>query len=438
MLVKLFATGTGQAKSAIDYLLGDKDHTGKTRAVKPEILEGNPKITANLIDSCTREHKYNSGAIAFRDGEKPTSEQIEKVMASFEATFFAGLKKDKNFNILWIRHEDKGNTELHFLTPMTEISKKTRLNIHPPGKKNLEFFNSWVAVTNQQLGFAQVVPDPLKRALSAFEAKIPKGQKKAGKLESIHKILEQRIKNGSIQNRDQLCSFLESKNVTITRKGKDYISICAEGTKPVRLKGSIYSENSNYQQILVESSKAKSSKFLNKDEFLAVHSCLKTHIQNRQQFNAKCFLFKKVPRYMRTIEKSGTSKPVVAKDKPISVSKISTDFDKLSAISKIEAVKQEISGIKFPTHQASTTTSTDSPGPSIAPSGAFEAVQASLVSLGEIQASIDAAVADVATAKDPAKRAHAEHRLAALLANKARMEERLAQAKKREINSLKL
>ena len=140
---------------------------------------------------------------------------------------------------------------------------------------------------------------------------------------------------------------------------------------------------------------------------------------------------------MRTIEKSGTSKPVVAKDKPISVSKISTDFDKLSAISKIEAVKQEISGIKFPKPQASPT-STDSPGPSVAPSGAFEAVQASLVSLGEIQASIDAAVADVATAKDPAKRAHAEHRLAALLANKARMEERLAQAKKREINSLKL
>jgi hypothetical protein len=34
--------GKNNAKKAAAYLLSDTDHTGKTRAVKPEILDGDP------------------------------------------------------------------------------------------------------------------------------------------------------------------------------------------------------------------------------------------------------------------------------------------------------------------------------------------------------------------------------------------------------------
>lgn len=425
MLVKIFDTGKGKASSAINYLIGDKDHTGKIRSVKPEIIAGDAKITEQLIDSCTRELKYKSGVVAFGNHEKPTQEQIEKVIFNFEKSFFAGLKKDENFNILWVRHEDKGNTELHFLTPMTEISTGKRLNIHPPGKRNLEFFNSWVAINNQKLGFAQVVQDPLKKALSAFEAKVPKGQKRSKKSDLIHEVLEHSIRSGKIRNRDELCKFLESKNIKVFRKGADYISIGSD-KKHVRLRGSIYSENANYQQILLESNKAQQPKFLNKEEFLQIASRLKNHISDRQQYNSSNYLEKKVPRFMRNALKSVqvNLKSNVVATKPAPVSKISTDTQKLEAISKVQAVK---SG-------ASNTSSGSTVEASPAPSTAFDAVMALQESVGNLQTAIDAAVADVATAKDPAQRANSQRRLAALQIQKMRLLERMAQAKKRQLN----
>lgn len=93
--MKIFDTGKGKASSAINYLIGDKDHTGKIRSVKPEIIAGDAKITEQLIDSCTRELKYKSGVVAFGNHEKPTQEQIEKVIFNFEKSFLQDSRKMK-------------------------------------------------------------------------------------------------------------------------------------------------------------------------------------------------------------------------------------------------------------------------------------------------------------------------------------------------------
>ncbi|WP_409259252.1 relaxase/mobilization nuclease domain-containing protein [Paraburkholderia sp. HC6.4b] len=79
-----------------------------------------------------------SGAIAFRDTERPTREQLHGVIRTFKETFCPGFSGDQ-FNSLFVLHEDKGNTEVHFVVPMIEFAsgRGKRINIHPPGGQNV-------------------------------------------------------------------------------------------------------------------------------------------------------------------------------------------------------------------------------------------------------------------------------------------------------------
>jgi hypothetical protein len=177
MNVTIFPTGTGSAKSAVDYLLSEVDHEKKTRSVMPEILFGDPNTFAEIANGTNRKHKYTSGVISFRDHESISTEQINNLIETFRSTFLPGLKADENFADFWVMHRDKGNLELHFLYANTELASNSQLTIHPPGEKNIQFFNTFVSVMNETFGFAQVVPDPLKISLNAFEAKSPNGKK---------------------------------------------------------------------------------------------------------------------------------------------------------------------------------------------------------------------------------------------------------------------
>ena len=51
MIVRIFKSGVSKGESVVKYLLGNKDHTGMERAVKPEILEGNQTTIDVIADS---------------------------------------------------------------------------------------------------------------------------------------------------------------------------------------------------------------------------------------------------------------------------------------------------------------------------------------------------------------------------------------------------
>src|SRR5574343_372565 len=193
MNINIFPTGTGSARRAANYLLGDKDHTGKVRSIKPELLHGNADTFCAIADSTTRVHKYTSGAIAFRDNEHPTLEQIQQVIDAFRATFLPRLREGENYADMWVMHRDKGNVELHFLYANTELTSGKQLNIHPPGQKNIEFFNNFVRVANDSLGYAQVTPDPLKAALSKLDHKSPDFKDSKATKELIGRDLQRKI-----------------------------------------------------------------------------------------------------------------------------------------------------------------------------------------------------------------------------------------------------
>jgi hypothetical protein len=292
MNVNIFPTGTGSAQSAINYLLSDKDHLAKIRSIQPEIIYGDPETFVAIADATFRKHKYTSGAIAFRDNETITEDQIHTLISTFRSTFLPGLKPDENYADFWVLHRDKGNIELHFLFSNTELSSSQQLNIHPPGQKNIEFFNTFVSLTNHAFGFAQVVPDPLKEALKPFEPRQPANGKKYKKDgTSLAEKLHTSIINGTISSRDQLLNYITKQGVEINRVGADYITVQIPGAKKgVRVYGDLFRNDGDYKAMVHAHHQSKIPKYLTTEEAQTQQLKLTQAIHARYEFNRKRYL----------------------------------------------------------------------------------------------------------------------------------------------------
>lgn len=291
MNVTIFPTGTGGAQSAVNYLLSDVDHNKKKRAVEPEILYGDPESFVAIANATARKHKYTSGVIALRDTEALSDRQIDEVIKGFRATFLPSLEADKNYADFWVAHREKGNLELHFLYANTELTSGSQLNIHPPGEKNIQFFNTFASVTNDALGFAQVVPDPLKIALKPFEAKSPKGADSKKAKNDLSAKLHTNILNGKIKDRNQLIGFLTKNGVHVAMVTDDYVTVKLPGTeKNKRLRGPLFEKHSDYQDLVKQHHESKIPKFLTPDESQAQQAKLAQFIKERSDFNHQRYL----------------------------------------------------------------------------------------------------------------------------------------------------
>ncbi|QBP73868.1 relaxase [Herbaspirillum huttiense] len=302
MIVRIFRSGISSGESPVNYLLGDVDPAGQSRSVAPEVLAGDPQTTIDVINSIQRKHKYISGCLSFRDSEKPSREKLLEVIDDFKATFCPGLTSN-HFNSLFVLHQDKGNTEVHFVIPTQELTSGRRMNIHPPGKANLEFFEAYTRVTNHRMGYAQIVPNPLKMAFSDFERKTPLGRREQSDKRWVHRNLVKAVVEGTIQNRDDLCRYLDEEfGITVTRQGDDYLSVkFPGGQKAKRLRGPLYSSDADYQSLLEQSEIAKQPKYLTKKEFESEKTCLSQFIQERRQFNEQTYLAaRKIRRLVRS------------------------------------------------------------------------------------------------------------------------------------------
>lgn len=249
MIVNIFNRhAKATAKGPVQYLLSEHDHTGKKRSVPPVVLEGDPAITDKLIDSLPFEHTYVAGCISFRYDEHPTAEQKRECMREFERCFMAGLDRS-GYNILWVEHQDKGRVELNFVVPRVELSTMKSMNIHPPGKKNIDFFHTFEVVMNDRFGYDQIERNPEKLKKNGYELKILAQTLRDGKLigkaqkEKVHEHLVKKIKTGDIRNRAQLIDYMKSRGSEFSRTGDDYISLRSSTGKNVRFKGYIYENN---------------------------------------------------------------------------------------------------------------------------------------------------------------------------------------------------
>lgn len=257
MIVRIFSSGISKGEGPVNYLLSDTDHTGKSRAVKPEVLEGSPSTTVDIINTIDRKWKYVSGVIAFRHNEQPTQTQMLEILRKFKSTFCAGLAPDQ-FNSLFVLHRDKGNTEIHFVVPMIELITGKRLNIHPPGQKNQDLYEAFTKVVNHEMGYEQVIPDQLKLISADHTLKSPEFKENHRKTRVLEQYIQKAVKSGLVSNRNELCQWLDHElGVTVTRQGKDYISVkLTQNTKAHRLRGPLFEAQANYRDILAVSRKS--------------------------------------------------------------------------------------------------------------------------------------------------------------------------------------
>ena len=446
MIVRIFNAGISKGESPVNYLLSERDHTGEQRAVMPFVLSGNPDTTIAVINSIQRKHKYVSGAIAFRDTERPTREQLHGAIRTFKETFCPGLSGDQ-FNSLFVLHEDKGNTEVHFVVPMIEFAsgRGKRMNIHPPGGQNVRLYEAFTQVMNHRLGYAQVIPDPLKLAMSGFERRTEVGQRDRDNKLYLHKRLTRMIRSGEVANRDQLCHVLsEEFGVEITRQGRDYISVKFPGdAKAKRFRGPFYRADADYGRLLQQAQEAKRDRYLSPVEYEQARTTLGALVEVRRQFNVQAYLSPRrlrpaSPRSVRrttykptTTRKETSMKPEVTAIKQIvreamhAVGLIRTSRPTTSVRSKVLVLNNMHSIRERAAYQPDE-------DKAHADMDLVHEVEGALCA---IQSDINGATADVNHSKTPEQRSRAELRLIRLMAQKRRLEIQLGQAKIRQLNN---
>lgn len=250
MLIKFFARGRGGGRGPTEYLTGEQvkvDGQLKRRDPPPEVLRGNPDTTRALIDHCRHKHRYTSGVVAFAAEDAPTEEQQRQVMDDFETLAFAGLDADQ-YDILWVRHQHEGNTELHMVVPRQELTTGKAMNIAPPG--HAKFYDQLRDAWNYEQGWAR--PDDPARAQAKTKDQTygkPHLEARAGAKEEITEWLMKRIEAGEITDRAGVVEALGLLG-EITRQSKQYISVKPEGfDKALRLKGGIYGDEFDVRAI---------------------------------------------------------------------------------------------------------------------------------------------------------------------------------------------
>ena len=245
MLVKFLARGTGSARNAARYLLGEQDAAGKTRE-GVEVLRGDPHQVAAVADTLPFEHKYTSGVIAWAPEDQPTDEHIEAVVDEFEKTAWAGLEPDRYAWTAVLHREEGGGAHVHVLAARCDLETGRSLNIAPPGWEKT--FGPLRDAFNHEHGWAR--PDDPARARveqPGHRAYIEATRLRAGlRLESsprdlIRDYLLQRVEHGTVRNRHEVVDALREAGLEVPRQGMDYITaLDPETGDRWRLKGELY------------------------------------------------------------------------------------------------------------------------------------------------------------------------------------------------------
>lgn len=461
MIVRVFASGKSCGSGVVNYLLSENDHTGQQRAIKPEILEGSPSTTIEIIDSIGRGWKYVSGAIAFRNNEHPSREQMHQIIDQFKSAVCPGLDVSQ-FKSLFVLHRDKGNDEIHFVVPMIELTTGKRLNIHPPGEQNLALYNAFVQVMNQDLGYSQVVSNPLKIALPSHKLKSPEFKNDQRKSDLLQTHIHQAITTGKVENRAQLCKWMDDElGINITRQGKDYISVKLPGDKKAhRLRGPLFEENANYREILEVSRQSKVPVKLTDTEYQLQKTRLAELVSERGAFNSIAYSKAKPVRLggiKREIPAPKISAPT--NTHTLAPIKITTTMeapkmfntpifkkiinDALMAIlmgrptPKPKPAFQPVLSKDIVNQRKETIREKAYPARDGQSKNAGIAIATLLTTLGQIGMSIQEAIADIANAKDHKQTALAQQRLRMLQDQQFMLNQQLREAKANMTSALK-
>jgi len=232
------------ASATIDYLLNERVKEGLAIVIK-----GDPELTKRLIKEASKKQKWSwsSGVLSF--SETLDDKTKREIIADFERVFFAGLSQEQ-FNILWVNHEDKGRTELHYVTPRLELTTGKAFN---PYIKTRDFRKKDIfqEVTNLKYGLSSIIDSP--QLLSAkpdriWEKELDLGH--SGTWRSVKKQIDAQLKtmveSGELENRNNVIDVLRNTGLELSDNVRgDGIVLLDKERKPHVFKGGFYREDFN-------------------------------------------------------------------------------------------------------------------------------------------------------------------------------------------------
>ncbi len=326
MHIKFMAHGTGSGSAAASYLMAEKDHKGEKREAV-EVLRGNPEELGKLIDSLHFVQRYTSGVIAFAPDDKPTREDVDKLLTEFEKTAFAGLEGNQ-YSWAAVRHDEpEGGCHVHVIAARVELQSGKSLNIAPPGWEST--FDHLRDAWNYEKNWARP-DDHLRSRLVAPMAKDI--HRSESPKEAINEWLTAQVEAGQISNRQDVLEALNGIG-KINRVNPQYISVILEdGQKPIRLKGAIYAEQFSVSAILEAHSAARDGQGrdsgANREAAERAREQLQRAIERRAQYNQG--------RYEQAPERD---QPAIGLSQPTNTQSLSSTIRSLSELMPTDRVR---------------------------------------------------------------------------------------------------
>ena len=242
--------GTGSARAAAEYLVGERDAAGHERE-GVEVLRGNADMMAEVADSLEFEHKYTSVVIAWAPEDRPTGTQVNAVLDEFEKTAWAGLDSDRYSWTAVLHREQGGRVHLHVLAAQCDLETGRSLNIAPPGWQKT--FDPLRDAFNHEHGWSRPgdpararTQQPGHRAYIEA-ANLGAGlEQEADPRDVIRDYMVQRVEHGVVRSRADVVSTLEEAGLEVPRQGRDYVTVRDPETgQRWRLKGALYEHDFN-------------------------------------------------------------------------------------------------------------------------------------------------------------------------------------------------
>lgn len=230
MVVKFFGNKKGGSTASVDYLLNEREEAKTART-----LQGDPELTKSLIRSIERKQKVCVGCLSFEETNIPEADKY-KLMAEFEQTLLPNMQGQ--YNILWVEHTDKGRLELNFVIPKVELDTGKRLSPYYH-QADMTRMGAFQQVHNLENNWSNPKDPDKARSIDTQPKQINLSRDYEQLNESLHNL----VKDGAIQNRDQLIETLRNAQIEVTRTSKESISVkLPESLKARKLKGDIYAE----------------------------------------------------------------------------------------------------------------------------------------------------------------------------------------------------
>lgn len=200
--------GYNSAASAVDYLLREKDASGKKRDPGPVVLEGNAKLFAASAQLCKSGPSYLS--LYFSDRSAPQNYPLRPVLRyllDIQKTHLrAGLAPER-FALFGVLHGKKnGAWDAHLLASLSDTFSGKKLRLLRP-RADFERFAKVRALFNRAFGLPEpCLPEnlqPLRLGRACCQRQPPVA------LESFLEVLNADLKAGLLPKRDALVGVLE-------------------------------------------------------------------------------------------------------------------------------------------------------------------------------------------------------------------------------------